>query len=128
MNYKNLSTELSVNGDCISTNITNLGIMKNPHFSGDFYYDSQADYTNGKFDVHLAYDMNRFEVLNLMKALMHDSFSQLKKTKSWQTDRIKITSENNLAVEFDGEVVIVREVEFKIVKKFIKVCGNGKSI
>ena len=72
--------------------------------------------------------MNKFEIVNLMKALTSRSFSKLKKTKSWQTDRIKITSENNFAVEFDGEVVITNQVEFKVLNKYIKVCGNGKNI
>lgn len=127
LNYRNLNAEIFVNGNKLKTNITNLGITKNPHFSGDFCYDSQADYTNGKFAIHLAYDMNKFEVLNLMKALASNSFSKLRKTKSWWTDWVKITSRNNFAVEYDGEVITTREVEFKILKNFIRVCGNGKN-
>ena len=126
--YRNLNVEIIMDGDKLKTKLTNLGITKNPHFSGDFCYDSQTDYISGKFNVHLAHHMNKFEILNLMKALTSRSFSKLKKTKSWQTDRIKITSENNFAVEFDGEVVITNQVEFKVLNKFIKVCGNGKSI
>lgn len=127
MNYKNLSAELSVNESCIRTSITNLGITKNSHFAGGFCYDSQVDYANGKFAIHLAYDMNKFEVLNLMKALASNSFSKLRKTKSWRTDWVKIASRNNFAVEYDGEVITTREIEFKILKNFIRVCGNGKN-
>jgi diacylglycerol kinase (ATP) len=127
MTYRNLSIEIIIDGDTLKTKLTNLGITKNPHFSGDFCYDSQTDYASGKFNVHLAHNMNKFEIVNLMKALISRSFSKLKKTKSWQTDRIKIASENNFAVEFDGEVVITNQVEFRVINKFIKVCGNEKS-
>ena len=127
MTFRNMSAEIIIDVDKLKTKITNLGITKNPHFSGDFCYDSQTDYSSGKFDVHLAHHMNKFEIVNLMKALTSRSFSKLKKSKSWQTDRIIITSENNFAVEFDGEVLITNKVEFRVLNKFIKVCSNGKS-
>lgn len=127
MTYRNLNAEILVDGEKLKTKITNLGITKNPHFSGDFCYDSPTDYTNGKFNVHLAYHMNKFEIVNLMKALIKGSFSKLKKTKSWQTDSIKIISKNKFAVEFDGEVVITNQVEFKVLNNYIKVCSNGKN-
>jgi diacylglycerol kinase (ATP) len=128
LNYRNLNAEIFVNGNKLKTNITNLGIIKNPHFSGDFCYDSHASYDSGKYNIHLAHDMNKFDVLNLMKALTTSSFSKIEKTKSWLTDNIKVNSENNYAVEFDGEIVITNKVEFRVLNKFIKVSGNGKSI
>jgi diacylglycerol kinase family enzyme len=128
LTHKNVDAEIVIDGKKLKTKITNLGITKNPHFSGNFCYDSQADYTNGKLDVHLAHDMNKFEMLCLMNALTSNRFSKLKKTKTLQTDRVKITSENNFTVEFDGEVAITKEVEFKIINNYLKVCGNGKSI
>ena len=114
--------ELSVNGNKLEVSITNLGVTKNSHFSGDFCYDSPVDYTSGKFNIHLAYDMNRFEVLKLMKALTNNCFSKLKKIKSWQADNVKITSENNFTVEFDGEVITTKKVDIKILNKIIRVC------
>jgi diacylglycerol kinase family enzyme len=126
LTYRNLNAEIFVNGNKLKTNITNLGITKNPHFSGDFCYDSRASYDRGKYNVHLAHDMNKLDVLNLMKALTTSSFSKIEKTISWLTDNIKVNSENNFAVEFDGEIVITKKVEFNVLNKFIKVCGNGK--
>lgn len=126
--YKNLIADVCVNGTELKTEITNLGITKNPHFSGDFCYDSSACYDNGKFDIHLAYGMKKLEILRLMKSLTTISFSKLPKTKSWQSDRIISSSPKEFAVEFDGEVVTTNKVEFSIIPKFIKVCGNGKII
>jgi diacylglycerol kinase family enzyme len=127
LTYRNLNAEIFVNGNKLKTNITNLGITKNPHFSGDFCYDSHASYDRGKYNVHLAHDMNKLDVLNLMKALTTSSFSKIEKTKSWLTDNIKVNSENNFAVEYDGEIIFTNKVEFIVLNKFIKVCGNGKS-
>ena len=43
MTYRNLSAEIIIDGDKLKTKLTNLGITKNPHFSGDFCYDSQTE-------------------------------------------------------------------------------------
>ena len=128
MNYKNLFAKIYIDGNCFDTSITNLGITKNSHFSGDFCYDSPVDYTSGKFDVHLAHDMNRFEVLNLMKALTSNCFSKLDKTKSWKAETLIIKSDEDFLVDYDGEILITNQVEFRVLNNFIKVCGNGKSI
>lgn len=125
--YRNLDCEILVNGNKLNSNITNLGITKNPHFSGDFCYDTVASYSSGEIDVHLAHDMNKVEVLGLMKALISNSFSKLRKTKSWKTNFLEVNSKNNFAVEFDGEIIITNKVEFRVLNNFIKVCGNGKS-
>ncbi|NWF89236.1 MAG: hypothetical protein HXY50_07195 [Ignavibacteriaceae bacterium] len=124
--YKNLNAELRVNDTELKTKITNLGVTKNPHFSGDFCYDSIADFDNGKFNVHLAYDMQRMDVLKLMRSLTNQGFSKTPKTKSWQSNRISVSSINEFAVEYDGEVITTNKVEFNILPKFIRVCGNGK--
>lgn len=126
--YKNLHSEIIVNGGSVKTSITNLGITKNPQFSGDFCYDTKASYSSGKFDVHLAHDMNKFEILKLINALTSNRFSKLIKTLSWHIDSLRVTSQNNFAVEFDGEVILTNKVEFRILNNFIKVCDHGKSI
>jgi len=123
--YKNLTANITINGENFTSAITNLGITKNPHFSGDFCYDSEPDYVSGKFDVHLAHEMNKFNILEMMHALTQNKFYKLEKTRSWKSGNIKITSDNNFAVEYDGEVLVGNHVEFKILNKFVKVCGNG---
>lgn len=120
--YKNLNAEICINNNKLRTQITNLGITKNPHFSGDFCYDCKADYTNGKFDVHLAQYMNKYEIFKLMSSLTRNNFSKLKKVKSWQSDTITITSPKDFEVEYDGEVILTNNVEFTILKQAIKVC------
>lgn len=128
LTYRNVRAKLYINGDSVATKITNIGIVKNPHFSGDFCYDSETDYSSGFFDVHLAYQMNKFEILNLMKTLTQNRFPKLKKTKSWKINQIKIESEKEFAVEYDGEIIETKNVEFTVLNNFIKVCRNGKSI
>ena len=122
LTYKNFLAQVIFNGKIIETSITNLGIVKNPHFSGDFCYDTLWDYSSGKFDIHLAYNMNKFEVLNLMNALIHKNFSKLPNTKSWATESFTVKSDNEFIIEFDGETIKTCEANFTVLKQAIKVC------
>jgi diacylglycerol kinase (ATP) len=126
--HQNVNVEIESGEFKLKTRVTNLGVTKSPHFSGGFSYDSKADYSDGKFNIHLTSDMNKIEALRLMRALTQNKYSRLEKVRSWQCEKILITSQNKLAVEYDGEVVMTNKVEFKVLNKLIKVCGNGKSI
>jgi diacylglycerol kinase family enzyme len=44
--------------------------------------------------------------------------------KFWRTNRIKISSETEFAVEFDGEVTTAKSAEFSVIPELIKVCIN----
>jgi diacylglycerol kinase family enzyme len=44
--------------------------------------------------------------------------------KFWRTDRIKISSDREFAVEFDGEVITTKSIEFSVIPRLIKVCIN----
>jgi diacylglycerol kinase family enzyme len=44
--------------------------------------------------------------------------------KFWQTDRITISSDQEFAVEFDGEVINTKHAEFSVIPGLIKVCTN----
>ncbi len=124
LNYKNFNAEIT-SGETgrFITRITNLGIVKNPNFSGGMNYGCEADYRNGLFNVHLCYEMNMPERLNLFRALNSGKFEQIKKTKSWTTDKLTVKSSGQFAVEYDGEIIRTDKVEFSVLPSYIKVCG-----
>ncbi|MEJ2615276.1 MAG: hypothetical protein P8Z35_09965 [Ignavibacteriaceae bacterium] len=102
--------------------ITNLGIVKNPNFSGNLSYGYNADYENGLFNIHLCYEMNLQDRIELFWSLNNGSFKKVQKTKSWSTKKISIKSNNKFAVEYDGEVNTANSVVFSILPKFLKIC------
>jgi len=64
--YRDFKAEIRKDeGKPTKVNITNLNIIKNPNVSGDLSYGYTADYNDGKMNIHLAHDMNKFEVLQL---------------------------------------------------------------
>lgn len=102
--------------------LSNLGVVKSPHFSGDLVYDHEANYTDGKFYVHLCHDMTRRNLLKLFRALSNGQFRNVERTKSWSAASVTVGSRNPFAVEFDGEVITTTAATFSILPEYIKVC------
>lgn len=104
------------------TRVTNLGVVKNPHFSGSFSYDSSFDPTSGRFHVHLCEDMSLAETLWVLWHLSHGRFTGVPHTATWTTDRLFVTAAAPFPVEFDGEVIRTQKASFSIAPNRLEVC------
>ncbi len=102
--------------------MTNLGLVKNPHFSGSFCYDSPYEKDSGFFFVHLCYDMSLSQILNTLWHLSRREFSGLPNTVSFRLKRLSVTADTPFAVEYDGETITTRQAGFSILKQQIGVC------
>ena len=124
LNYKNFKVTIGGNNESFTANISNLGILKSPFFTGKLRYQSDPLLDNGLFDVHLYESLSKVKLLelfyNLSKGLSDISLNK----KIWRTDRIIISSEKEFTVEFDGEVITTKSAEFSVMPRLIKVCIN----
>jgi diacylglycerol kinase family enzyme len=103
--------------------VKNLGIVKNPHFSGDLRYDTPYEPGSGVFYVHLLERVSAPRLAYTAWGLLHARFSGRKGTRSWRTRRVRVTADQPFAVEFDGETVVAGEAEFDLLPRLIQVCG-----
>jgi diacylglycerol kinase family enzyme len=106
----------------MSTIVTNIGVVKSPHFSGGFSYDSDFDPASGRFHVHLCENMPLPLVLFTLWQLSRQRFNDLPRTRSWQTNHLVVTADNPFAVELDGEVIHSKKVAFAIADRRLEVC------
>ena len=121
--YRNLNAELECNiKGRIKTKITNMGIVKSPYFSGDLCYNSPMNLGNGFYDIHLCEDLSKVNSLFLLWALEYNKLEKISKLKSWKTNQILVSADKFFTVEYDGETIKTKSVEFGILKKQIKVC------
>jgi diacylglycerol kinase (ATP) len=121
--YRNrLMTIMIGDEEPFQTSVTNLGIVKNPHFSGNFSYDSEYEPDSGDFNIHLCENMSLGRTLVTLWRLSQKRFSGLPLTRSWRTNRVAVRSEQPFAVEFDGEVVKTQFASFTLKHKLIQVC------
>jgi diacylglycerol kinase (ATP) len=103
-------------------NLTNMGIVKSPHFSGNFSYNTPFETANGQFYINICREMHLLNTLNILRHLSKNRFRGLPKTESFCSDRLTVESDQPFAVEFDGEVVATKHVIFSIKRKLIGVC------
>jgi len=122
--YKNFAASIKINNDSFEANISNLGIIKCSFFSGKLRYPSYPQLNNGLFDVHLYQSLSKSTLVNLFYSLSNGASDNSFNKKFWRTDKIKISSENEFAVEFDGEIISTKSVEFSVIPRLIKVCIN----
>jgi diacylglycerol kinase (ATP) len=124
LTYKNFKATMEINNESFTTNISNVGILKSPFFTGKLRYQSDPLFDNGLFDIHLYESLSKVKLLklfyNLSKGISDISLNK----KFWRTDRVTISSETEFAVEFDGEVITTKTVEFSVIPRLIKVCTN----
>lgn len=124
LTYKNILVDLLYDEQLFSNiKLTNLGIVKNPNFSGSFCYNSPYAKNSGLFNLHICENMNKAQTLNVLYHLSHQKFIGLKNTKSIKAKAAKIVAKDSFAVEYDGEVIKTNQVEFSLIKNGIFLCA-----
>jgi len=124
LTYKNFKVTIGGNNESFTANISNMGILKSAFFTGKLRYQSDPLPDNGLFDVHLYESLSKVKLLKLFYNLSNGKPDISLNKKFWRTDRIKISSEKEFAVEFDGEVITTKSAEFSVIPELIKVCIN----
>jgi diacylglycerol kinase (ATP) len=123
LRYRNIeaTVQMPYSGPC-RINLTNLAVLKNPHFSGDFRFPVDAVYDDGRFIVGLFHNMNTIDLLHALNELRGGGRLDGRKAVTWLTQMLTVTADRPFAVEFDGEVVSTTSVRFDLLPRYLKVC------
>jgi len=124
LTYKNFKVTIEGNNESFTANITNLGILKSPYFTGKLRFQSDPLLNNGLFDIHLYESLSKLELLNLFFNLSKGKTNDSLGRKFWRTNKIKISSQKEFAVEFDGEVITTKCAGLYVIPELITVCTN----
>jgi diacylglycerol kinase family enzyme len=102
--------------------VSNLGIIKNPHFAGTLCYDTPVRSDDGKLRINLCADLDLGERISMLRALHNRRFKGLPKTRSWEGTQLSVGSYEPFALEMDGEVLYTKRATFKCVPKAVRCC------
>ncbi len=102
--------------------VRNIGVVKNPHFTGCLRYDSPHEATSGDFFVHLLNDMGVFRTAATLAGLARGRFSGRSGTSSWRACTLTVEAARPFPVEADGEITMARWAAFSILPRAIRVC------
>ena len=112
--------------DCglpMDVSITNIGIVKNPNFSGSLTYRSPYEPDSGSFFVHLCEGMSRRRVLLTLWQSSRRGFIGLPSTRTWQARHFAVKATETFPVEFDGETLEACHASFAALRGLIQICS-----
>jgi len=101
--------------------IENLGIVKNPNFSGSFCYNSPFEIDSGRFYLHVIEKRSIPSKMLLLWKLSRPKHRHDNLTKSFPAQHVVVEASHRFAVELDGEVFSTDRVEFSIIRTLLKV-------
>lgn len=123
VDYRSRPMLLSLDDEApLQVMVKNLGVVKNPHFSGDLCYDSPYQPDSGYFFVHLLEQVSAPRLAATVWGLLHARFSGKKGTRSWKARTVQVEADQPFPVEFDGETVVARRATFDLLPRLIQVC------
>jgi diacylglycerol kinase (ATP) len=121
--YHDISCRIAIDGTDEGTfSVSNLGIIKSPHFAGSFCYDTPVEPDDGVLGVNLCERLSPPQVLATLAALRRRRFAGRPKTRSWVGERVSVDAERVFALEADGEIVHALRAEFSVLPKMIRCC------
>lgn len=110
-------------GHVVRARVKNLGVVKNPHFTGALRYDSPYEPNSGRFHVHLLDEMSLLRVARVLSGLLRGKSGGYDGARSWRARELCVESDATFAVEGDGEVVMAKRAEFSLLPGAIQVCA-----
>lgn len=121
--YRDLPVLLTVDHtEQYEVHLSNLGILKNPHFTGSLCYDTPIAPDDGKLGINLCYELGFTERVRMLMALANRHFRDLPKTCCWLAEHCSVDSDHNFALEIDGEVVQAGGANFTVLPKKVRCC------
>ena len=121
--YRPQPIELTVDSaPTLRTRARNLGVVKNPNFSGSLCYESPHERAGGHFYVHLIDGIGLPRLTLLLCRLLRGRFGG-PGTRTWKARRVSVRAARPFAVERDGEVIYATDALFGIVPEAIQICS-----
>lgn len=90
-------------------------------YGGPFPFFKQAVIDDGLLDVIIFKQLGYLDIINYLQKVFFSSEIRLPEVEYFQTDHIRVTSEQEVPVELDGEVVGTCPVEFQMRERRLRV-------
>ena len=121
--HRNISVQIQTDDNHTQCSLlSNLAVIKNPHFSGSLRYGVPARYRSHEFDIFFCHDMTRKNLLRLLASCANGGASRMEKMNHWISKSVAVRSDSAIPVEYDGEVVLTEFCRFSILPICIGVC------
>lgn len=134
--FKDKYMTIKFNDEIIEDNITLLSICNGTTYGNGVKIAPNALIDDGYFDVYVVSDLPRIKIPGLFIRLLKGTHENSKYIKHFRVDNLKIISKELLTAALDGEIVVDKEFDVKMLHKkitiyndisFVEEClGNSK--
>lgn len=122
--FKNFNSKVTVNNENVSgkTLMILIGLCK--YSGGGMQLTHNPNPFDGKFDVSIAQNLNKLEIIKNIPKLFNGKITHYKKVKTYKTSRLKVAFKNTFPfVQADGELIGEGNFEVKIIEKAFSFYG-----
>ncbi|UCC43232.1 MAG: hypothetical protein JSU65_08775 [Candidatus Zixiibacteriota bacterium] len=121
--YRDIPCRLAIDGgEEKAMLMSNLGVIKRPHFAGGLCYDTAIEPADGKLGINIYRDLTLSERIKALVAFQRGRFRGRYKALSWTGSHLTVKSNRVFVLELDGEVVKARAVRFLVVPSAVRCC------
>ena len=112
---------VEIDGETVDGEQTFICVCNGRYYGGGFNPVPEADLTDGKLDVLLVKKVSRLQVPLVIGKYKDGRYAELPElVKHYRTDRVKILCDRETPVNVDGELLMAKEVDFRIADEKIR--------
>jgi diacylglycerol kinase (ATP) len=117
LTYRNVPATVEYNNSSCTFSLTNLNLIKTPHVSGGFQYDSPIQRADGHLGFHLCHGMGTIQRLKVLYDLSNKRFSGKPGRVSALVRAASMSAHTPMALETDGEIQLASSAVFSVNKQ-----------
>lgn len=117
--YKYKSMELIIDDKKLTLKNTLIAFANGKYYGGGMKVAPEADVEDGFFDICAISKLSRIKMLALFPKLIKGVHSQVKEVSFYKGKKVIMSSEQEIIINVDGEIIKSRRVIFEIIPKKI---------
>jgi YegS/Rv2252/BmrU family lipid kinase len=128
LSYKKIISELTIDGKTSSCKVFSINVGNGRYCGGGMRQTPDALPDDGLLDITVIRDMSRIEVIKSLKLLYDGTILSHQLVDGYRSNNLKVTSNQVMFAEADGETLGHTPVEFSIIPAGINVIYGVKII
>jgi YegS/Rv2252/BmrU family lipid kinase len=128
ISYKRTTADILIDGKKVTSRIFSINVGNGRYCGGGMRQTPEALPDDGLLDVTVIRDMGRIEIIRSLKLLYDGTILSHPKVDGYRCRNLKVTSENILFAEADGESLGHTPAEFNVIPKGINVVYGTRII
>ena len=120
--YQNKPVRITLDGrETLEIRASSIVVANGKYFGGGMWVAPEAQLNDGLFELVIVGDVSKFDVLTNIGRLYRGTIAKHPKVKTFQAGTIELTSEEEVLIDLDGELVGRLPARFQILPEKLSV-------